>query len=77
MRLQVPSLALLSGLRIQRCHELWCILQTQLGSQVDVALAYASGYSSDSTPSLGTSILPWMRPKKKKKTKNYFNILKK
>ena len=24
MRLQVQSLALLSGLRIQRCHELWC-----------------------------------------------------
>ena len=27
MRTQVRSLALLSGLRIQRCHELWCRLQ--------------------------------------------------
>ena len=32
MRLQVQSLVLLSGLRIQRCHELWCRSQTQLGS---------------------------------------------
>ena len=35
----VRSLALLSGLRIRRCHELWCRLQTQLGSRIDVALA--------------------------------------
>ena len=39
MRLQVRSLALLSGLRIQRCRELWYRLQTQLGSGVAVALA--------------------------------------
>ena len=32
MTLQVPSLASLSGLRIWRCHKLWCRLQTQLGS---------------------------------------------
>jgi len=31
MRLQVQSLALLSGLRIRRCRELWCRLQTWLG----------------------------------------------
>ena len=30
-RLWVQSLALLSGLRIQRCYELWCRLQTWLG----------------------------------------------
>ena len=36
MRLQVWSLALLSGLRIQRCRELWCRLQTWLGSHVAV-----------------------------------------
>ena len=29
-RTQVPSLASLDGLRIQRCCELWCRLQTQL-----------------------------------------------
>ena len=28
MRMQVRSLALLSGLKIQCCHELWCRLQT-------------------------------------------------
>ena len=39
MRMQVQSLASLSGLRIQRCRELWCSLQTQLGSHVAVALA--------------------------------------
>ena len=36
--MHVQSLALLSGLRIQRCHELWCRLQTRLGSRVAVAL---------------------------------------
>ena len=38
MRLRVRSLALLSGLRIQHCHELWWCLQTRLGSRVVVAL---------------------------------------
>ena len=31
MRMQVPSLALLSGLRIRHCHEPWCRLRTQPG----------------------------------------------
>ena len=39
MRLRVWSLASLSGLRIQPCRELWCRLQTRLGSGVAVALA--------------------------------------
>ena len=34
----VRSLALLGGLGIQHCSELWCRLQTQLGSDVVVAL---------------------------------------
>ena len=38
IRLQVQSLALLSGLRIQHCYELWCRLQMQLGSGVAVAM---------------------------------------
>ena len=38
MRLQVQSLALLSGLRIRRCRELWCRSQIQLGSRIAVAL---------------------------------------
>ena len=38
MRLRLPSLALLSGLRIRCCCELWCRLQTWLGSRVAVPL---------------------------------------
>ena len=63
-RLQVWSLAALSGLRIRRSGELWCRLQTQLGSGVAVAVAQASGYSSDSIPSLGTSTCCGCGPKK-------------
>ena len=64
MRLRVRSLPLLSGLTIRHCRELWCRLQTWLGSCVAVALAWASGYSSDSTPSLETSICRGSGPKK-------------
>ena len=39
MRLWVRSLTLLSGLRIQRCREMWCSLQMWLRSRVAVALA--------------------------------------
>ena len=38
MRTWVRPLASLSGLRIWRCHELWCRSQTQLGSHVTVAV---------------------------------------
>ena len=38
-RMWVQSLALLSGLRTQRCHELWCRLHMRLGSGVAVAAA--------------------------------------
>ena len=38
MRTWVQSLASLSGLRIWCCHELWCKLQTQLGSCIAVAV---------------------------------------
>ena len=38
MSVQVWSLATLSGLAIRCCHELWCRLQTQLGSWVAVAM---------------------------------------
>ena len=72
MRMWVLSLASLSGLRIQHCCELWYGLQRQLGSGVAVALAWAGRYSSDLTPSLGTSIYQVCShpsPKKKKKEK--------
>ena len=39
MRTRVRSLASLSGMRIQHCHELWCSLQTWLRSRVAVVLA--------------------------------------
>ena len=65
MRLQVRSRPLLSGLRIRHCHELWCRSQTQLGSSFAVAVAY----SSDWTPSLGTSICHECDPKKTKDKK--------
>ena len=39
MRLQVPSLASLGGLRIQCCCELWCGSKTWLGSGIAVAVA--------------------------------------
>ena len=57
---------------------LWCRLQTRLGSHVAVAVAWASSYSSDSTPSLGTSICHECGPKKTKKKKKsllWLNIL--
>ena len=52
MRMWVQSLALLSGLKIQRCPELWHRSQIQLGSHVAVAVVHASSYSSDLTLSL-------------------------
>ena len=64
MRLQVQPLTLLSGLRISRCHELWC--SSLLGSRV----AVAGSYSSDSTPSLETFVCCNCSLKKQKKQKN-------
>ena len=58
----------LSGLGIWHCHELRCRLQTLLGSGV-VAVAVAGSRSSDTTPSLGTSICCGCGPKKPKKKK--------
>ena len=69
MKLRVGSLALLSGLKIWHCQELWHRLQTRLGSHVAVALAKAGSYGSDSTPSLGTSICHGRAPGKGKKMK--------
>ena len=68
MRMQVQSLSLLSGSEIWHCCELWCKLQMQLGSCV--AVAVAGSYSSDLTPSLGTSI--YRGEALKKKRNNYW-----
>ena len=67
MRFQVQSLALLSGLRIQHCHELRCRSQMQLGS--GIAVAVAGSCSSSWTPSLGTATCHECGPKKQKKEK--------
>ena len=68
MRLRVQSLALLSGLKIQLCRELWRRSQTRLGSGIAVAVAVASNCSSNWHPGLGTSICCGCSPKKQKKT---------
>ena len=72
MRFRVQSLASLSGLRIRRCHELWCRLQTWLRSGVAVNVVEAGGYSSDLTPSLEISICRRNSPEKKKKSVRVF-----
>ena len=61
----IPGLA--RWLRIQRGRELWCRSQMWLGS--GVAVAQASGYSSDETPSLETSLHCGCGPKKTKDKK--------
>ena len=76
MKSQVPSLALLSELTIQYCHKLWCSLQTRLRSGIAVAVAQAISYSSNSIPSLGSSIcwLCALKKKKKKKKKGTLGV---
>ena len=66
MKLRVPSLASLSGLKIRRCWEPWCWSQMWLGSVVAVAVVKASGYSSDYTPSLEISLCRGCGPQKTK-----------
>ena len=67
--MQVPSLPLLSGLRILCYPELWCRLHVWLG--FCMAVAQASSCISDLTPSL---VLPYatgtaLKSKKEKKKK--------
>ena len=70
MRLQVPSLASLSGLRIWCCCELWCRSQMRLRSGIAVAVArLAACCSSYLIPSLGTSYATGAALKSGKKKK--------
>jgi len=74
VRLRVQSLALLSGSRIQSCHELWYRSQTRasdlaLLSGLRIMRCCGCGVGSNSTPSLGTYICCWCSPKKQKKKK--------
>ena len=57
----------LSGLSIQCCSELWHMSQTQLRSGIAVAMVQAGSYSSNQTPSLGTSICCRCSPKQTKR----------
>ena len=69
MRLLVRSLASLSGLRIPCCRERWCRSKIWLRCGIAVAVAQASSYSSDQTPSLENPICCRYGPKKPKKKK--------
>ena len=75
MSLRILSLALLSGLRIQHCCELWRMLQVRLRPCGAVAGAVTGGCSSDLPPSLGTSTRQRCNPKKKKKKKKKKGLL--
>ena len=69
----IPSLASLSGLRMQRHRESRCRSQMQLGSGTAVVVVQAGGCSSNLTPSLGTSIYCGSGPKKKKQRSKQTN----
>ena len=71
MRIWVRSLALFSGLGIQRCYELWRRSQGRCGSDIAVAVVQAGSCSSNSTPNLGASICLWFSPKKKKEKEKH------
>ena len=66
MRMRVWFLVLLSGLRIQRCCKLWHRWQMWFRSAL-LWLWHRPAYSSELTPSLGTSICHRYGPKRKKK----------
>ena len=66
MRMRVQSLALLSGLRIRHCHELWCRSQIPLGSRIAVTAVWGQRCSAHSTHSLGISICHGFDPRKQK-----------
>ena len=61
--------------RIQHCRELQCRSQTRLGSSAAMALVQDCGYSSDQTPSLGTSVCRRSGPRNDKKKKKKKEIM--
>ena len=60
--------------QIQCCPELWRRSQTQLGSQVAVAVDRLVSSSSNLTPSLKTSICHRCGPKKQKKKRKRYKL---
>ena len=69
MRLRVRSLPLLSGLGIWCCSELWCRLQTRLGSHLLCGSGVGCQLQLRLDPQPGTSICRRSGPKNGKKTK--------
>ena len=70
MRLWVRSLALLRGLRIQHCRELWCKLQIWLRSCISVAVAaLIRPLAWDPPYVLGVALKSQRKKEKKKKKK--------
>ena len=61
MRLQVQSLASLSGLSIQRCRELWCLTQTRS----DHELLWLQPLAWEPPSTLGTGMALKKKDKKK------------
>ena len=68
-RTQVPSRPLLRGLRVWRGHELWCGSQMWLAPGLPPFVLCFGRYTSDSTPSLGTSLFHCFVCKRKKNEK--------
>ena len=66
IQMLVGSLSSLSWLRTQRCQELQCRSQTQIRSCIAVAVVQADSCSSDSAPSMVTSVCHRCIPKKQK-----------
>ena len=73
--MQVQSLASLSGLRIQHCHNLWCRSEVQLGSAVAVSVAQAGSCSSNSTPTWNLPYAVGMALKRKNKQKTQLYLM--
>ena len=62
MRFRVQFLALLSGLRVQRCHELWCRSQVGLGSGIAVSCGMGQQQQLQLDPYPGNLHMPPVQP---------------
>ena len=70
MRLWIRSLALLSGLRIWRCCQLWCRWQMQLGSGVNCGCGVGQWLAIALIRPLAWELhMPWVQPYKRQKEK--------
>ena len=80
MKMQGPSLALISGSGIRNCLELWCRLQMRLRSYIAVAVAVAGSYSLirllawELPYAAGAALKRQKRKKKKRKAMSSFHL---